>query len=147
MGSLSACYVLCEVHSSDPLLFSQRLLRSFLLNEGTGELHVVIGDHGHSQGNGLGLAGYQVHAQGHHNILQVVLDAEQKMISAGNHGHAGSKVPHHDLGCTLHSVLIKVKGKILLDNLLEGGDGNLDGPLNHGADPRSTPELTSQWRA
>ena len=75
-----------------------------------------------------------VPAQHQHDVLQVVLDAEQEMVPAGDHGHPRHQVPGHTVGRHPHQSLVKVQGKVFLDNLLAGGDGDLDGSLNNGTD-------------
>ena len=75
-----------------------------------------------------------VPAQHHHDVLQVVLDAEQEMVPVGDHGHPRRQVPGHTAGRHPHPSLVKVQGKFFLDNLLAGGDGDLDGSLNNGTD-------------
>ena len=56
------------------------------------------------------------------------------MVPAGDHGHPRRQVPGHAVGRHLHLSLVKVQGKVFLDNLLAGGDGDLDGSLNNGTD-------------
>ena len=111
------------------------LLHRFLLDEGTGQLHIVVRDHGNCDIDSVHLSREKVPAQGHHDVLQIVLDGEQQVVSAGDHGHPCGEVPHHVVRGNAHSGFVEVKREVLLDDLLAGGDGDLDGTLDHRGDP------------
>ena len=55
-----------------------------------------------------------VPAQHHHDVLQVVLDAEQEMVPVGDHGHPRHQVPGHAVGRHPHPSLIKSRAKSFL---------------------------------
>ena len=55
-----------------------------------------------------------VPAQHHHDVLQVVLDAEQEMVPVGDHGHPRRQVPGHAVGRHPHPSLIKSRAKSFL---------------------------------
>ena len=49
----------------------------------------------------------------HTGELEVVDDAEDEGLMAGDHGHTSRQVPHHVVGCKPHPVLFWIQGKIL----------------------------------
>lgn len=67
-------------------------------------------------------------------VFEVGSYAHQQRLPAGDHGHAGSQVPHHVVSGHAHPRLLGIQGKVLPDDLLTGGHGDLDGSVHHGMD-------------
>lgn len=65
-------------------------------------------------------------------VLQIGGDAHEQRLPAGDHGHSGGEVSHHVVGSHAHVRLLGIQGEVLPDDLLAGGHGDLDGPVNHG---------------
>ena len=61
-----------------------------------------------------------------HVVLEVVLDGDEQMVPAGNHGHPGRQVPEHVVRGLTHALCVAVQSEVLLDHSLSRRQGDLD---------------------
>lgn len=64
-------------------------------------------------------------------VLQVGGNAHEQWLTAGDHGHASSKVPHHMVSSHTHARLLWIQGKVLPYDLLTCRHGNFDRTINN----------------
>ena len=101
-----------ELVTMPVVYFSDGLVDGLFLDEGHGQLHVVVGDdldRGVDLLNGGGLrlsAGHQRHQQ----VLEVVLDGEEDVVPASDHGHSGREVADHVVGGLTHALVVVRSG-------------------------------------
>ena len=101
-----------ELVTMPVVYFSDGLVDGLFLDEGHGQLHVVVGDdldRGVDLLNGGGLrlsTGHQRHQQ----VLEVVLDGEEDVVPACDHGHSGRQVADHVVGGLTHALVVVRSG-------------------------------------
>ena len=65
----------------------------------------------------------------------MVLDGDEQVVPARDHGHARGEIAQHVVGRLAHPLRVAVEGEVLLDDGLARRQGNLDGSLDDGGDP------------